>query len=276
MSDGRPATRVRRFRDQLGRDVDVPFPPARIVSLVPSQTELLFDLGVGHRVVGATRFCVRPADRLAGVTRVGGTKQIATDRLDALAPELVLGNKEENERSQVEALARRWPVWLSDVRTLDDAIAMILAVGALVGAEPAAASLAREIEAAFAALPRAPRLRVAYLIWRRPWMAAGADTFIDDLLGRCGFVNAIALLGLARYPELAPETLRAARPELVLLSSEPFPFAAKHRAEVEAMLPGARVELVDGEAFSWFGSRLVESAAVLAALARRVAGDAAR
>jgi len=257
----------RRVRDQMGREVEVPARPQRIVSLVPSQTELLFDLGAGDRVVGVTRFCVHPADALANMPRVGGTKQLHEERIDALAPDLVIGNKEENERAQVEALARRYPVWLSDVQTLEDALEMIGAVGDLVGASERALALRREIETGFASLPDAGGRRVVYLIWRRPWMGAGASTFIDDLLRRCGFTNVLADGGLERYPELTDEALRAAAPDLVFLSSEPFPFAEKHVPELAELLPEAEIRLVDGEAFSWFGSRLVTAARTLAALA---------
>ncbi len=258
---------VRRVRDQMGREVDVPARPQRIVSLVPSQTELLFDLGAGDRVVGATRFCVHPAEALANVPRVGGTKQLHEERIDALAPDLVIGNKEENERAQIEALACRYPVWLSDVQTLDDALEMIGAVGDLVGASDRAGALRRQIESGFASLPAAGGRRAVYLIWRRPWMGVGASTFIDDLLRRCGFTNVLAEGGLERYPELTDEALRAAAPDLVLLSSEPFPFTEKHVPELAELLPEAEIRLVDGEAFSWFGSRLVMAVHTLAELA---------
>jgi ABC-type Fe3+-hydroxamate transport system substrate-binding protein len=250
----------------MGREVDVPTRPRRIVSLVPSQTELLFDLGAGDRVVGATRFCVHPSGPLATVPRVGGTKQIHLDALARLEPDLVIGNKEENERTQIEAIADRYPVWLSDVGTLDEALAMIESVGFIVGAAERATSLLHEIRHRFASLPGAGGERVAYLIWRRPWMGVGSGTFIDDMLGRCGFVNVLAEQGLDRYPELTDGELRDAAPELVLLSSEPFPFTERHFAEIAGLLPGARIRLVDGEAFSWYGSRLALAAEVLSRL----------
>ena len=264
MSADDPATRS--VRDQMGRRVDVPREPRRIVSLVPSQTELLFDLGVGDRVVGVTRFCIHPAEARERATSVGPTKQLDEARIEALAPDLVIGNKEENERAQIEAIAERWPVWMSDVGDLDDALEMIDAVGQLVSASDRAADLRRRIEAAFAALPRVQSRRALYLIWRRPWMGVGAGTFIDDLLARCGFVNVLTESGQSRYPELEDDALRALEPDLVLLSSEPFPFAEKHKPEVAALLPEAEIRLVDGEAFSWYGSRLVAAAETLGAL----------
>lgn len=254
---------MRSVVDQMGRAVEVPDRPRRIVSVVPSQTELLFDLGAGDRVVGVTRFCIRPAGALAAVPRVGGTKQLRLDVLEALAPDLVIGNKEENERGQIETVAARFPVWLSDVASLEDAVTMIEAVGDLVGAASAASGIVARVIEGFDQLPSASGLRVLYLIWRKPWMAAGTGTFIDYLLRRCGFTNVLAERALDRYPTLTDAQLRELEPDLVLLSSEPFPFATKHVPEIAALLPEAAIRLVDGEAFSWFGSRLIESAHVL-------------
>jgi len=263
-SDRMGSSASTRVHDQMGRAVDVPERPQRIISLVPSQTELLFDLDAGDRVVGVTRFCVHPADALHGLARVGGTKQLKLDEIHALEPDLVIGNKEENEREQIEAIALEHPVWLSDVTTLDDALWMIDAVGRLVDCEARAAALHRRIDDAFTTLPDAGGRRALYLIWRGPWMGAARSTFIDDLLGRCGFTNVLSERGLERYPELDDEGVRDLAPDVVLLSSEPFPFAAKHVPEIAALLPDAEVRLVDGEAFSWFGSRLVLAASTLA------------
>lgn len=242
----------------------------RIVSLVPSQTELLADLGLDAEVVGLTRFCVHPAGWKASKKIVGGTKNVDVERVRALRPDLVLANKEENVREQVEALQRIAPVHVTDVATVADALAMIRAVGRLVGRADAADALAAETEAAFAGLTGGEPLRLAYLIWRRPWMSVGGDTFIHDVLARGGFANVFG--GRARYPEVSGEELRAARPDAVLLSSEPYPFGEKHVAEVEALVPGTRVALVDGEALSWYGSRMRLAPAVLAALRTELGG----
>lgn len=240
-----------------------PYPS--VVSLVPSQTELLFDLGVGERVVGVTKFCVHPPQARQQATVVGGTKQVDFDRIAALQPDLILVNKEENTRADVEHLAERYPVWVSDVADFSSALDMIHQVGALVGAGTRAEILAREIEVSFAALAATAAARppcpVAYLIWRKPWMAAGGGTFIHDMLARAGFANVFRHLG--RYPEVTAAALAAAAPARVLLSSEPYPFRAKHLAEVQALCPAAQVQLVDGELFSWYGSRLLGSAAYL-------------
>lgn len=256
------------FTDQMSRQVEIPFPPQRIVSLVPSQTELLFDLGLGERVVGITKFCVHPQTWFRSKTRVGGTKQLRMETVAALRPDLIIGNKEENERLQIEQLAAHYPVWMSDVRDLGSALQMIRELGRMTGKATEAISIAENIQSGFddlaVAVAQQPRLRAAYFIWREPWMAAGSDTFIDEMLRWAGFENAFA--HLPRYPELSLEQLAAAEPDCVLLSSEPYPFREKHLLEISRLCSKAAIRLVDGELFSWYGSRLAQSPAYLAAL----------
>ncbi len=242
----------------------LPYVPRRIISLVPSQTELLFDLGLGTRVVGVTKFCIHPARALSGVTKVGGTKQFRFDVIDRLQPDLVLGNKEENYREGIERLAAQYPVWMSDIYTLADALSMIRKVGELTGTLGKAASLAEIIDKGFAGMVPAPPVRVAYFIWRNPWMVAGSQTFIDALLKHCGLTNVFG--HLRRYPTVPEAQLQDAQPDFLLLSSEPYPFGEKHREELQQSCPGSKVLLVDGEMFSWYGSRLVQSPAYLTSL----------
>lgn len=227
----------------------------RVVSLVPSQTELLHDLGLDAEVLGVTTFCVRPEGWKDAKQRVGGTKQVKLDAVRALDPDLVLANKEENTLADVRALSDFVPVYVSDVPDLPAALKMIRTVAGFVGKRAEARELVAEIEGAFAALtpPPAPR-RAAYLIWREPWMSIGHDTFIHDLLTRAGFANVFA--EAPRYPEVDADALRAADPEVVLLSSEPFPFKEAHAAELREVLPEAEIRFVDGELCSWYGSRL--------------------
>jgi len=239
--------------------------PRRLVSVVPSQTELLFDLGLDAEIVGLTRYCTHPADRVRNRTIVGGTKALNLDLIDTLQPDLIVANKEENDREQIAYLARRYPVHVTDMATLPAALQMIQDVGELVGKQSQAEQLVDRIRASMPP-PIAPTLRVAYLIWRKPYMAAASHTFIDDMLRVAGFCNALAKQ--TRYPVLTADDLRAAQPDLIFLSSEPYPFADKHRAELETICPDARVELVDGELFSWYGSRLVKAGAYLAYLRR--------
>lgn len=260
------------FVDQLGRAVALDAPARRVVSLVPSHTELLAELGLDAEVVGITDYCVRPADWRGRKARVGGPKRIDAARIEAAAPDLVLADREENDRAQVEALARRRAVWTSDVRSLDDALTMIGLVGPLVGRAPRADEMAAEIAARFAELAarRASRggrpRRAAYLVWRGPLMAAATGTFIDAMLRACGFVNVFDA-ARGRYPTIAPEELRAAAPELILLPSEPYPFAEADAAEFRALCPGAAAVAVDGEMFCWPGARLLRAPAYFEDLA---------
>lgn len=246
--------------DQMNRRVAVPLPAQRIVSLVPSQTELLFDLGLGTRVVGVTKFCIHPADARQSAAVIGGTKNLDFEKIDALRPDLLLGNKEENYQAGIEQLAARYPVWMSDISTLDDSLSMIRRVGLLTQRKEAAEMLAAEIAASFATLlPDTAPISAAYFIWRKPYMVAATGTFIDDMLARAGFRNVFGELG--RYPEITPDQLRQAAPQQILLSSEPYPFGEKHVAEFQEICPDAAIRIVDGELFSWYGSRLRHSAA---------------
>ena len=245
--------------DMLGRRVAIPFSPQRIVSLVPSQTELLFDLGVGERVVGLTKFCIYPPKAQKSATIIGGTKNFDFDKIAVLQPDLIIGNKEENYQVGIEQLAAKYPVWLSDISDLPQALTMIRQVGFITGAENKGENIAAEIATSFAASATPEQLiPAAYFIWRKPYMAAASGTFIDDMLRRAGFRNVFAHLG--RYPIITPEQLAAAAPARILLSSEPYPFKEKHLAEFQEICPAAKIQLVDGELFSWYGSRLRLSA----------------
>lgn len=263
---------VHLFTDQLGRQVMLHrWPVKRIVSVVPSQTELLYDLGLGEAVVGITKFCIHPAEWYNNLPRVGGTKTLQPGKIATLNPDVILANKEENTQEQIEALAARYPVWVSDVFDLPSALDMIRSVGALCGKTAEAQDLANEIDTAFAVhrpdehwVP----LRAAYLIWRKPYMAAAGGTFIDDMMQRAGFTNVYA--GQQRYPELHLSDLAALNPEVVLLSSEPYPFAEKHIREIREYLPDAKIMLVDGELFSWYGSRLRLSPAYFAQIREKM------
>lgn len=259
--------------DQMNRQVELTFPPRRIVSLVPSQSELLYDLGLDAELAGITRFCIHPASLRRSRMRVGGTKQVDLDRVNRLGPDLIIGNKEENDQEQIRKLAESYPVWMSDVSNLEDALDMIRSVGAITGKQEAADELARAIASSFAdlgsphsnSLPESgPGLRVAYFIWYKPWMVAANQTFIHDMIGQAGFQN--VFLHKTRYPEVTLEELADLQPDAVLLSSEPYPFKEKQASEIRRYCRKAVVTLVDGEMFSWYGSRLLKSASYFAKL----------
>ncbi len=214
--------------------------------------------------MGLTRFCVHPEDWKGRKTVVGGTKTINVPRLAGLAPDLVIANKEENPRDEVEAVAEHAPVYVTDVADVAGAVAMIRAVGRLVNRADVAGRLADEVAAGFASLAPGPPLRALALIWRDPWMTVGGDTFVSDVMAHAGLDNVAA--DRERYPALSADEIGALAPDVVLLTSEPYPFGERHLAETRALAPGARVVLVDGEAFSWYGSRLCQTPAVLRTL----------
>jgi ABC-type Fe3+-hydroxamate transport system substrate-binding protein len=242
--------------DQIGNVVTLKNTPQRIVSVVPSQTELLYHLGLANGIAGITRFCIHPANQVKYMQKVGGTKQLDIDLIKTLNPDLIIANKEENERKQVEELMALYPTYISNPITLPGALDMIGNIGELVGAGKAAHRLSVNIRREFDRLAyvKPLGLKAAYLIWRKPYMIAGTDTFINDMLQRSGFKNAF---NQDRYPEVTMEQLIAVRPDVVLLSSEPYPFKQKHADEFQQALPGAIIKLVDGEMFSWYGSRLL-------------------
>ncbi|MDB5139596.1 MAG: btuF [Mucilaginibacter sp.] len=245
--------------DQLNREINLPSVPKRIISVVPSQTELLFYLGLNEEIIGITKFCIHPRDKFNTTAKVGGTKQLDIDKIRKLKPDLVIANKEENERSQLEELMTFCPVWISDISDLPGAIDMIEQVGVLVDRKIEAKALGAVINSLFNNLITLPlNLRIAYFIWRKPYMVAGKNTFIDSMLQKCGLLNAFEL---ERYPRVDNEMLIAAKPDVILLSSEPYPFKNKHIDEFKALLPNAIIKLVDGELFSWYGSRLLHAPA---------------
>jgi ABC-type Fe3+-hydroxamate transport system substrate-binding protein len=251
------------YTDQLGRTIELLQTPKRIISLVPSQTELLFDLGLDEEVIGITKFCVHPEQWFQTKTRVGGTKQLHLDKIKDLKPDLIIANKEENVREQIEALSKEFPVWISDVNNLNDALEMIKSIGEITNKISRAKEIVNQIKTGFVqiqtTIPIAigNKLQTCYLIWKDPYMTIGGDTFINDMLQCAGFQNIFE--DQKRYPEISIEQLPIANCQLVFLSSEPYPFKQKHIDELQPLLPNTKIILVDGEMFSWYGSRLLKA-----------------
>ncbi len=242
----------------LQKTTHLNYNPKRIISVVPSQTELLSDMGLQAETVGITKFCIHPNTWFKTKTRVGGTKTINLKTINQLHPDLIIANKEENVKEQIEQLALKYPVWLTDVNNFEEALQMIGDIGVLSGKEKEALSIINQIKKAFAALPKIEKpVKTAYLIWQEPYMTIGGDTFINDMLQQCGFQNIFA--GKARYPGTSIAQLQTAHCQLLLLSSEPYPFKQKHLDELKLLLPQTRIRLVDGEFFSWYGSRLLKA-----------------
>ncbi len=244
------------FTDQLGRELKLLQTPRRVVSLVPSITELVLDLGLGERLVGRTKFCIHPEEVVSHIQIIGGTKNIRLDRVKELNPDLILANKEENVEFQVSELAKEFPVYVSNVKGEDSALQMISHLGTILELE--ALDLINEITQASEAfkIQKQQLGSAVYIIWNKPMMAAGADTFIHQMLEAAGFRNAIKSL---RYPVLTKETLSELDPDYILLSSEPFPFKEEHVHAFKKDYPNAKILLVDGEMFSWYGSKMTKS-----------------
>lgn len=247
------------FTDQCGRTINISKPPQRIISLVPSLTELLFDLGLDNEVAGITKFCVHPQEWFRNKTRVGGTKNVNIEKVKSLQPDLIIANKEENVKEQVELLETIAPVWISDINNVASALEMIENMGEITAATHQSTFIKKKIEENFSLLQVSnTKLKTAYLIWREPYMTVGGDTFIHDMMSKCGFENVFA--GMTRYPAIELTELSSANCQLVLLSSEPYPFKEKHIDEIKKYLPDTAIILVNGEMFSWYGSRMLHAA----------------
>ncbi|HYE91646.1 MAG TPA: cobalamin-binding protein [Terriglobales bacterium] len=263
------------MRDATGVALETAAPRRRIVSLIPSTTEILCEFGLADALVGVTAYCREPAAITRTKTRVGGEKDPDLDRIRALAPDLVIANVEENVAAHVETL-RAWgvPVWVTYPRTVDEALVMIRELGEVTGArEPAArllgelAPLLARVRATVASRPAVP---VFYPIWRTPWMTIGPDTYVHDVLRVCGAANVFGD-ATARYPEVTLDEVAARRPAVILLPDEPFRFRAVHRRDFEPYrdvpaVRDGRMPLVDGKPFTWHGPRLMEALRTLPAL----------
>ena len=252
----------------MGRSIDIAVVPQRIISIVPSQTELLYDLGLGEEVIGISKFCIHPNAWFRRKTRVGGTKNLNLEKIKQLQPDLIIANKEENERHQIEELIKLFPVWISDIKTLEDAVNMIKSLGELFQKEEKSLEISNQIVSNFNKLKVNKNKSCAYFIWKNPYLLAGSDTFINAMLERCGMKNCFANQG--RYPEVDLNQIQSAQPDVILLSSEPYPFNAKDISELQELCPNAKIELVDGELFSWYGSRLLKSADYFENLLKRL------
>ncbi len=248
------------FKDQMNQIIRLEVFPKRIISLVPSQTEFLHDIGLKEKVVGITKFCIHPNEWFQTKDRVGGTKNVDVDKIKALNPDLIIGNKEENTQEDIEALQQICPVWMSDIFTLKDALEMMTSLGGVCDKQKEAAEIVQRIKESSSALlaesnPEGKRPKVAYLIWKDPYLVAAKNTFIDELLTYLDVDNFFP--DQERYPEWIPNPEQA--PDLIFLSSEPYPFQQKHARKLQSVLPNSSIHLVDGEMFSWYGSRLQES-----------------
>lgn len=241
--------------DQLGNSLVLKDFPRRIISLVPSQTELLYHLELDAETVGITKFCIHPDSWFKSKQRIGGTKNVNLDLIRELQPDLVIGNKEENTKEDIVAIQEIASVWMSDIYTLDDSLEMILEVGRITNRTHLAQKLVDDIKLKFSKLRVfESRPSCLYFMWYNPHLTAGTSTFIHEMIECAGFRN---MQNIARYPIYVENSLN---PDFVFLSSEPFPFSETHLIEFQEKFPNSKIVLVDGEMFSWYGSRLFEAA----------------
>lgn len=232
--------------------------PKRIISLVPSISELIWDLGLQQELVGITKFCIHPDEMFRSVERIGGTKTLDLEKIKSLQPDLIIGNKEENVKEQIEVLENDFNLILTDVNTVEEGLEMIHAIGLATAREEKSLHIISDIKLEFSNLVSIQtKPRVIYFIWKSPYMVAGRNTFIHSMLEAAGFENCISN---SRYPEVTLEDCKKLNPDHILLSTEPFPFKEDNLNEFkDAGFSSAH--LVDGELFSWYGSRMKHSAA---------------
>ena len=246
--------------DQLNRSLNFESVPRRIVSVVPSQTELLSFLSLEREVLGITKFCVHPSHWRSEKSIVGGTKNLDLDKIKKISPDLIIANKEENESEQILTLSEEFPVWVSDVQNLEDALSMIREIGKITDKSEKSGALIQDIRIRFNSLENhveRKKASVLYLIWKNPYISVGIDTFINDMLEHCGFNN--LMNSKQRYPELSFDEIMELSPECIFLSTEPYPFSIQDVNEFSILFPKSKIYLVDGEMFSWYGSRLAKS-----------------
>lgn len=244
--------------DQLGNEITLASNARRIISLVPSISEYLSDLGLGDAVVGITKFCVHPIEWRKTKEIIGGTKQQHLEQIKELKPDLIIANKEENEKQYVEKLSENCPVYVSDVSDFDSALEMMLAIGELTGKPIRAREITDSILSQFALIKKPPSgpIKVGYCIWKEPWMWAGNDTYISNMLSYCGIEN---IVKTERYPKIEMSEMVQEQPDYIFLSSEPFPFRDQHIRELHEQFPNSQFIIVDGEMFSWYGSRMLKA-----------------
>lgn len=247
--------------DQMDRNIRLGLPLTKIVSLVPSHTELFIDLGLNTLVKGRTKFCIHPQNSISDIPTIGGTKTIKHETIYKIEPDLIFANKEENNKNEVEQLSKLFPVWVSDISSLQDSFDMIEAVGELFDQYDVASNIIAKSKNKLDNLKIKTNQTAVYLIWRKPYMTVGSDTYIHNMMEHLGYDNLFK--DYTRYPEITIQDIRNVQPDVVLLSSEPYPFSHLHKNELKEALPDSTIELVDGEVFSWYGSRILHKNSIL-------------
>ena len=243
-----------KIKDHLNRTLTFSSVPKRIVSLVPSVTESIADLGLASGLVAVTRFCKYPSDVILTLPKIGGPKKIDIQKIMDLKPDLVVAVKEENDKEQILRLMEQVPVFVFDVNTVEDSLDMLNLLGTIFDTREVSTRWIKSIQEKVAHF-KPGRLvpKTVYMIWKNPWMAAGRLTFIGSMMQLAGFDNMLS----GRYPRIDEKRLSSA--ETILLATEPYPFKGRDKATLEAKFPNKKIMIVDGEMFTWYGTHLLQA-----------------
>ena len=243
-----------KITDHLNRTVTLSSVPKRVVSLVPSVTETIADMGFASCLVAVTRFCKYPSDVVTTLPKIGGPKKVDIQKIVDLKPDLVVAVKEENDKEQILSLMERVPVFVFDINTIGDSFDMLDRLGAIFNRSEVSARWIRRIQEKMAHYkPGRLAQKTLYIIWKKPWMAAGKSTFIGSMMQLAGFDNMIS----GRYPEIDEKEM--SRAEIILLATEPYHFKASDRAELQAKYPDKEIVIIDGEMFTWYGTHMLQA-----------------
>ncbi len=246
-------------KDDLNRTVQINNPPKRIISLCPSITETLYHMNLTEEIVGRTSFCIHPSHLVKQARSVGGTKNFKAEIIDELSPDLIIAEKEENPKEMIEMLGEKHAVYVANVESYDNALHMIKSLGIITGKEKAAEEISEAIENKFKNLKIRDQIKAGYLIWKDPYMAAGKNTYITSMMKKIGITN-VFKYNDARYPVVDIEEIKKHQPDYLFLSTEPYPFKEDDVKELEVDLPNTKIIIVDGEAFTWYGSHMLQAA----------------
>jgi len=246
--------------DQIGNNVNLKTYPNKIISLVPSITELLFDLGLDKKVIGITPYCVHPEDKVQSIVKIGGPHKIDLQKIKDLQPDIIFASKEENLKEEVEELVKQYPVYVSDVKNLTEAIEMISQIGTITGTDKIAKKIGGHIQKQFGDLKEITKANktACYLVWNEPMITVNKNTFIHEMMQFAGFSNVFAD-NAERYPKINPTDIKNKKPGYIILSTEPFSFTNEHVAKFKSEYPFSKVLLLDGEKFAWYGSHLLKT-----------------
>lgn len=246
---------MKTFIDQTGREIQIADKLNSIVSLVPSLTELLFFFKMDDKITGITDFCVHPADKTEKIIKVGGPLNFSIEKIKALKPDLIVASKSENNKQKILELAKNFPVFISDVKNLEDAYKLIEKLGNICNQTELAQNLTQNLASGFDRLSTPLAVSAVYLVWEKPYIVAGNETFIHDILKNIGIDN--SFVHLKGYQKIIGKQLSEIKADILLLPSEPYAFDKSHIEHYKKLLPDSKILLVDGQLFCWYGNRLL-------------------